>query len=327
MEDKRDKRAEITLEDVLEKLTGRRELPSAVAMNGLWNKISNEKLNSQEFGILLDAAAEARDRSVEKSEDYKVLRDLIASVSTRIAVKAAQKYEKDGMRLEDAFQAARIGVLDGITKWDPSIHAVAPVAYLSTCAKHSISNSWRREYRLSGTASVQITQIRRLQRESALEGREPEMEELVKKTGLSKEVIKNRLLAIGVMQKESLDDEAVSKLQYASVKKLDEGLMLRALVELCKERLSPNEWEILSACIGITADGEEVAPAQQKDLAAVRGTSAQAVNKSYVSAIKKLSNDPDVREWAGKSPLPKAKKSTKAAQKSKSKSRNEDYER
>lgn len=322
-----DKRTEIVLEDVLEKLTGRRELPSAVAMNGLWNKISNEKLNNQEFGVLLDAAAEARDSDGSKSEEYKVLRDLIAAASTRIAIKAAQKYEKDGMRLEDAFQAARIGVLDGMAKWDPSINAVAPVAYLSTCAKHSISNSWRKEYKLSGTASVQITQVRRLQMESALEGREADMKEFVEKTGLSEEVIKNRLLAISAIHKESLDVETASKLQNTSAGKIDDGLMFQALIELCKDRLSSNEWEILSACIGITVDGEEIAPTKQKDLAAVRGASAQAVNKLYVSAIKKLASDPEIREWAGKSPLPKSKKSAKAAQKRKSNRRNEEYER
>lgn len=320
-----DKRTEITLEDVLMKLTGRPELPNVMAMNGLWNKISNEKLNNQEFGVLLDAAAEARDSDGSKSEEYKVLRDLIAAASTRIAVKAAQKYEKDNVRLEDALQSARVGVLDGIAKWDPSIHAVAPVAYLSTAAKYAVHDSWRRENGFSSEISTQVSTICKLQKEAASENFSVDASEIADKLGISHKVAESRLNALNVMRPISMEVEGF---QYICTDDMaGHDLMAQALIDICRNNLSEHQWSVLSACLGITENGKDCTMVLQSELAKERGVSVSAINKSYVTALEKLSKVPEICEWAGKSPLPKSKKSTKVAQKSKSKSRNEDYER
>ena len=319
-----DKRADITIEDVLMKLTGRPELPNVVALTGLWQRISNEKLNNQEFGVLLDAAAEARDSDGSKSEEYKALRDLISAASTRIAVAQVQKSAKSG-QAEDALQAARVGILAGIERWDPKIRAVSPVAYLSTAAKFAIHDSWRRENGFSSEISMQVSAISKMQKDAALENRVVDASEVVDKLGISHKTVESRLNALNVMRPMSMEVEGF---QYICTDDMaGHDLMAQALIDICRNNLSEHQWSVLSACLGITESGQDGTIVLQSELAKERGVSASAVNKSYVTALEKLSKVPEIREWAGKSPLPNSKKTTKSVQKSKSKSRSSDYER
>ena len=319
-----DKRIEVTLEDVLIKLTGRPELPNDVAMTGLWQRISNEKLNDQEFGVLLDAAAGARDSDGSKSEEYKVLRDLIAATSTRIAVAQVQKLAKSG-ETEDALQAARVGILAGIKRWDPEIRAVSPVAYLSTAAKFAIHDSWRRENGFNSEVSMQVSAIDKMQKEAALENRDVDAGEIVEKLGISHKIVESRLNALNVMCMLSTEGEGIKDIATDGM--TDHDLMTKELIDICRSHLSEHQWSVFSACLGITENGEDGTIVLQNELAKERGVSASAINKSYTKALEKLSKVPEIREWAGKSPLPTSKKSAKIAQKSKSKSRNEEFER
>ena len=166
----------------------------------MYNKVELCGVNTAELPILSEQ--EKRDLLTRARAGDKEARQSMIEGNLRLVLSVVQRFSQRGENMDDLFQVGCIGLIKAIDNFDP-----AQQVRFSTYGVPMIIGEIRRFLRdnnaLRVSRSLRDTAYRAMQSREELEkqlGREPTVDEIAQKTGLSRRALRNRSTPTAAMR-------------------------------------------------------------------------------------------------------------------------------
>ncbi|MDC0675701.1 sigma-70 family RNA polymerase sigma factor [Nannocystis radixulma] len=269
--------------------------------DGLNMRVNPPRQGSKPFELYVQRVKQAR-RSLRAAKDAFVKANL------RLVVSIARRFNYGRMPLQDLIQEGNIGLMKAVDRFDPR-KGFRFSTYGSWWIRHAISRAIADkglEVRLPVHMLDAQQKLARARREfESLHGREPQLDELARHTGLASEKIE-RMGTVNFGQAISLDRPVSEEDGRRMVDFLEDdetavpgvGLEAEALNEQVREliaQLSPVEADILRKRFGLDDSGDELT---LKQIGEQYSLSRERIRQLQERALSKLRHELRRREVA-----------------------------